>query len=195
MACPCVVKADVAGVVHKTEEGAVRLGITDAESAADVYREFQRRFGDRLDGVVVQSQVPAGLELRVEAIRDRAFGPFVVVGAGGVESDVRDDRAVLVAPVTAAEAREALEGLHLAPLFHGFRGRPVLPVDSVVELVTTVAALIAAVPEIQRLRLNPVIVGPSSAVAVDALVGLSAPLAPIAPARALRGPIGALPFV
>ncbi len=133
----CVLKADVAGVLHKTEEGAVRLGVADVDSAADVYREFERLFGERLNGVVVQSQVPAGLELSVGATRDPAFGPFVAVGAGGVEAEVRADRAVLVAPVTAAEARDAVEGLHLAPLFHGFRGRPELPVEAVVELVTT----------------------------------------------------------
>ena len=87
LAGPCVVKADIAGVVHKTEEGAVRLGIADVDAAAAVYREFERRFGDRLDGVVVQAQVPAGLELRSEATRDPALGPFVVVGAGGVEAE------------------------------------------------------------------------------------------------------------
>ena len=100
---------------------------------------------------------------------------------------------MLVAPISAAEARDAVEGLHLAPLFHGFRGRPELPVDAVVELVTRIAALIAAVPEIQQLDLNPVIVGPSGCVTVDAWIGLSTPPSPIMPARALRGPVAALP--
>ena len=183
----CVVKAEIAGVVYKSEEGAVRLGIADAASAVEVYGEFAQRFGSRLAGVVVQQQVPPGLELAVGAIRDPALGPFVIVGAGGVEAEVRADRAVLVAPISAAEARDAVEGLHLAPLFHGFRGRPELPVGAVVELVTAVAALIAAAPEIQQVDLNPVIVGTSGCVTVDASIGLSAPSSPIRPVR-LRSP-------
>ena len=118
--------------------------------------------------MIVQTQVPAGLELLVGATRDSAFGPFVVVGAGGVEAELRADRAVLVAPISAAEAREAIEGLHLAPLFHGFRGRPALPVEAVVDLVTTIATLVAAVPEVEQLDLNPIIVSPTGCVAVDA---------------------------
>jgi hypothetical protein len=189
---PCVVKADLAGAFSKSDEGAVRLGITDVDTAASAYRDFTQRFGDRLDGVVVQSQVAAGLELQVAATRDPAFGPFVVVGAGGVEAEVRADRAVLVAPITAAEARDAVAGLHLAPLFDGFRDRPALARDAVVELVTRVATLIAAVPEIHQLDLNPVIVGTTGCVVVDARVGVSSPASPITPTRGLRGSVTTL---
>jgi hypothetical protein len=189
---PCVVKADLAGAVSKSDEGAVRLEITDVDTAANVYRDFTERFGDRLNGVVVQSQVAAGLELQVAATRDPAFGPFVVVGAGGVEAEVRADRAVLVAPITPAEARYAVAGLHLAPLFGGFRGRPALALDAVVELVTRVAMLIAAVPEIHQVDLNPVIVGTTGCVVVDARVGVSSPASPITPTRGLRGSVTTL---
>jgi acyl-CoA synthetase (NDP forming) len=128
-----------------------------------------------------------GLELLVGATRDAALGPFVVVGAGGAEADLRADRALLVAPVTPAEAAAAIEGLHLAPLLHGYGGRPSLPVDAVVEVVTRVAALVAAAPEIHQLEINPLIVRRSGCVAADASVGLSIAPPPITPVRAMRG--------
>jgi acetate---CoA ligase (ADP-forming) len=190
---PCVVKADVGGIWSKSEVGAVRLGITDGDAAAAAYRDFERSFGERLAGVVVQSQVPGGVELFVGAVHDPAFGPFVAVGAGGVDAELRADRAVLVAPVTATEARSAVERLQVAPLFHGYRGRPALSIDAVVGLVTRVAALIAAAPEIEQLDLNPVIVGPSGCVVVDGRIALSARPSPVSPIRAMRGGTRGLP--
>ena len=183
-----MIKADVAGALHKSDVGAVRLGVDEPDSAAEIYREFEHRFGDELCAVcVVQTQQAATLELLVGAIRDPAFGPLVVVGAGGVEAELRDDRVVLVAPVSRTAARRAVESLRLAPLFHGFRGRPELPVDAVVEFVHRIGLLAATIPEIQQLDLNPVLVGTDGCVAVDALIGVAAPASPVLPIRGLRG--------
>ena len=184
---PLVIKASVADIRHKTEARAVRLGIVDAAAAAHAYADLSERFDDRLDGVIVQSQVPAGLELQIVGGRDAALGPFVTVGAGGVDSELRADQSMLVAPVTAAEARAAVERLHLAPLFSGFRSRPALPIDPVVDLVTRIAALLAAVPEVRQIDLNPVIVGAPGCVPVDARIGLSRPESLVTPTRAMRG--------
>ena len=182
-----MLKADIAGVIHKSDVGAVRLGLDDSLAVSEVYKEFADRFGDRLRGVVVQAPHQSGLELLIGAIRDPAFGPFVVVGAGGVETELRDDRVMLVAPVSRAAARDAVERLRLAPLFHGFRGGPELPVDPVVDLVHRIGALAATVPEIQQLDINPVLVGVDGCVAVDASIGVAAVSAQVVPVRALRG--------
>jgi acyl-CoA synthetase (NDP forming) len=183
---PCVVKADVGGLLHKFDEGAVVLGVASAEDARDVYRRLEAQFGERLRGAIVQAQVPTGVELLIGVTRDARFGPILVVGAGGVETELRDDRTLLVAPVSTADAARAVEGLRVAPLFHGFRARPELPVAAVSELVHRVGMLVAAVPELQQLDLNPVIVGPEGCVAVDALVAVAEPPAPVTPARGLR---------
>ena len=139
-------------------------------------------------GLPVAADAPqmSGLELLVGAIRDPAFGPLVVVGAGGAEAELRDDTVVLVAPVAASAARRAVESLRLAPLFHGFQGRPELPVESVVELVQRVAMLVSAVAEIQQLDINPVLVTPDGCVAVEARVGVAVPRSAVAPVRGLR---------
>lgn len=183
---PCVVKADVALMLHKSEAGAVRLGIGDAIAATDAYAAFGDLFGERLRGALVQRQQPGQVELLVGALRDPAFGPFVVVGAGGVETELRDDRVTLVAPVSKSAARDAVESLQLAPLFHGFRGRRELPVDPVVDLIHRIGVLAASIPEIQQLDINPVLVGPDGCTAVDALIGVAAPPSQVVPVRAMR---------
>ena len=191
---PCVVKADAAEVLHESDAGAVRLGSGDPTAAAETYRDFERRFGNGLRGVVVQAQQVAALELLVGVTRDPAFGPLVVVGAGGVEAELRDDRVVLIAPVSRSAARRAVESLRLAPLFHGFRGRAELPVDPVVDLIHRIGMLAATVTEIQRLDLNPVLVTQEGCAAADARIGVAAALSAVGPVRGLRGhPVGSPP--
>ena len=152
-----MIKAEVTAALHKSDVDAVRLGIGDAATAVEQYRQFEQRFGRSLRGVLVQSQQAAALELLIGALRDPTFGPLIVVGAGGLEAELRDDRVVLVAPVSRTAARRAIESLRLAPLFHGFHGRPELPVDDVVEFVHRLGLLAATTPEIQQLDLNPVV--------------------------------------
>ena len=123
-------------------------------------------------GVEIADRGRPGIELLVGATRDPALGPFVVVAAGGVDAELRADRAVLVAPIGPVEARAAIERLRLAPLLQGSRGRPAVSVDAVVELVTRIGSLAATVPEIEQLDFNPVVAGPSGCVAVDAGVAL-----------------------
>ncbi len=182
-----VLKADVSGESRKSAADAVRLGIGDASAAAKTYQEFAERFGSALRGVVVQSQQAAAVELLVGAVRDPAFGPLVVVGAGGVDAELRDDRVVLVAPVSRTAARRAIDTLRLAPLLHGGGSRPVLDIAAVVDLVHRVSLLAATTPEVEQLDLDPVLVGTSGCVAVDAVVAISAPATTITPARGLRG--------
>ena len=99
---------------------------------------------------------------------------------------MRGDEVVLVAPVSRSAARRAVESLRLAPLFHGFHGRSEIPVDPVVELVHRLGMLAAAVPEIRRLELNPVLVSQDGCVAVDAVIGVAASTFVAGPMRGLR---------
>ena len=179
---------------------------TDATSFIAARRVASRHAGGRtdvtwMDGrasleLLAAADVPvvagtpdtSGLELMVGAIRDPAFGPLVVVGAGGAEAELRDDTVVLVAPVAASAARRApSRASGWRRLFHGFQGRPELPVESVVELVQRVAMLVRTVAEIQQLDINPVLVTPDGCVAVDARIGVAAPQSAVAPVRGLRG--------
>ena len=148
------------------------------------------RFGSRLRGALVQAQAAPGLELLVGVARHPGFGPVVLVGAGGTEAELRNDLAVLVAPVSTAAATRAINRLRLAPLLHGYRGRPVLPVDRVADLVHRVSLLAIAVPELDQLDLNPVIVDPAGCVVVDARVAVVDDVTPVKPLRGMRGHVG-----
>ena len=166
---PCVVKADVAGAVLKTDEGAVRLGITDVDTAASVYREFTERFGDRLDGVVVQSQVAAGLELSgrrhagsgVRALRRRRCRRRGGRGPGRSRRARRSDHRRR----SSRRGRRVASRTAVRRLPRPTRAGPSTRWSS---WSLVIATLIAAVPEIHHVDLNPVIVGTTGCVVVDA---------------------------
>jgi acetate---CoA ligase (ADP-forming) len=127
---------------------------------------------------------PAGAELIVGVVGDPRFGPLVAVGAGGATAELIGDVQVRLAPVGPREAAAMLRELRTFPLLDGFRGASHADVGAVEDIITRVAALAAAHPEIAELDCNPVIAGPNGAVIVDARIRLAP-----APARA---PAGAL---
>jgi acetate---CoA ligase (ADP-forming) len=180
------VKAIGPGLLHKSDVGAVRLGLTaaGAERAALEMDSSLSAAGMAPEGFLVQRMAPAGAELIVGVVGDPRFGPLVAVGAGGTTAELIGDVQVRLAPVGPREAAAMLRELRTFPLLDGFRGAPRADVGAVVEVVTRVAALAAAHPEIAELDCNPVVVGPDGAVIVDARIRLAA-----APARA---PVGAL---
>lgn len=183
---PCVLKADVVGVVHKSDASAVVLGVTSAAMVRRVVADFQHRFGTRLQHVVVQRQSDPGVEMLIGAVRDPAVGPLVVVAAGGTEAELLGDRSVLLAPVTPASARSAVERLRMFPLLCGFRGRPVVPLDPLVDIMSRIGLLMATVPEILELDLNPVIATPAGCVTVDARIAIAPHV--VQPIRSMRQP-------
>jgi hypothetical protein len=182
---PCVVKAIVQDVVHKSDVGAVVTGVTTRTAAAAAYRSLVRRFGTAMSGAIVQHQAEPGLELLVGIVRDERFGPMVVVAAGGTNAEILADRVVLVPPVTSSAARRGLDQLRLAPLLHGYRGRARLDVDGVVHAITRLSVLGVAVPEITELDVNPLIVGPTGVTAVDVRIRVAAPPIASPPLRGL----------
>jgi acetate---CoA ligase (ADP-forming) len=98
------------------------------------------------------------------------FGPAVLVGFGGILAEVLDDVAVLLAPVGRAEVVDRLWALRGSALLRGVRGSGAVDVDAVAAVVVAVGDLLVADPGIEEIDLNPVIAGPTGALAVDALV-------------------------
>src|SRR5262249_40079675 len=121
---PFAVKVDAEGLLHKSDVGGVLLGVpADGVPAAfAAVTAAARTAGVVPRGAVVATMVDAGVELLVGSRWDEQFGPLVVVGAGGVMSEVWSDVRVELAPVTLAQAREMLESLTIGPLLRGFRG-------------------------------------------------------------------------
>jgi acetyltransferase len=162
--------------VHKSDAGGVHLGLGDRDAvlaAAQALLEL-----DPSARVLVQPMA-TGTELVVGALRDPALGPVVMVGFGGVLVEVLGDVAFRLAPVDHAEARAAIASLRGFRLLTGVRGRPAADLEALAATVVAASQLIAAVPEVEELDLNPVLAGPAGAVAVDVrIVGATAPPAP-----------------
>ena len=120
-------------------------------------------------------------------VRDPSLGPLVMVAAGGVATDVWDDRAFLLPPISSADAARAVSSLRIAPLLSGFRGAPAGDLTGLEALVVALGRLALDVPEIAELDLNPVVVGPSGCAVIDVKVRLATPVGPDAAApRQLR---------
>jgi hypothetical protein len=173
---PVAVKVTDPGVVHKTELGLVRTGLRTRAQVRDAYRDFRAAVGHTPE-VLVQPMA-SGTEVALGLVRDPSLGPLVMVASGGVATDVWDDRAFLVPPVTAPEARHAVESLRIARILAGFRGAPAGDVAGLAALVTALGRLAVDVPELAELDLNPVMVGPDGCVVVDAKVRLATPVGP-----------------
>jgi acyl-CoA synthetase (NDP forming) len=111
-----------------------------------------------------------GVELIVGSVRDPKFGAVVMVGLGGIFTEVLGDTACAIAPISADAARGLLLSLQGAPLLLGVRGRSPVDLDALADLVARVSHLAAAHPELVELELNPVLAGPSGVLALDARV-------------------------
>ena len=175
---PVALKAVAPGLVHKSDAGAVRLGLDGPTAVTRAAREMSARLaaaGTPVEGFHVQQMAPPGTELIVGAVRDPAFGPLVACGAGGVAVELLGDVQVRLAPLGPRAADGMLQGLKTFPLLNGYRGRTPADLDAVRELVLRVGALAAAHPAVAELDLNPVIATPEGALVVDARVRLEAP--------------------
>jgi len=174
---PVVLKADVPGLVHKTDAGGVEL---DLRTEADVRAAYQRLaslFGRKLHAVLVQPMIGDGTEVIVGVADDHLFGPLVVFGLGGVATEVLADHAARLTPLTDLDADTLIRSIKAAPLLLGHRGSPPADLKALRGLLLRVSRLADDLPEITDLDLNPVIARPDGVFVVDARVK-AAPYAP-----------------
>jgi acyl-CoA synthetase (NDP forming) len=175
---PVVVKGCSADVVHKSELGLVRLGLQDAGQVRAAFAQVQQALsanGAHFDGAIVAKMAHGRREMMIGARVDPVFGPVVVVGDGGKYVEALPDVHLLIPPFTAAEVRQALQRLRIAPLFAGVRGEPALDVEAFMAAVLAVGRLMLdARAGVVNLDLNPVLVGAEGegCVALDAVVYL-----------------------
>ncbi|GAA1478850.1 acetate--CoA ligase family protein [Nocardioides aestuarii] len=168
---PVVLKAT--GRVHKSDGGGVVLGLADRTEVLAAHADLVDRLAPPSVSVEAMADTSGGTELIVGAVRDPRFGPVVMVGLGGVLTEVLDDTRCALAPVGAAAARDLLLSLQGAPVLLGARGRPPVDLDALAELVARVSLVATAHPELAELELNPVLARPDGVVALDARVVLA----------------------
>ncbi|WP_327256600.1 acetate--CoA ligase family protein [Streptomyces sp. NBC_01244] len=163
---PYVLKA--LHLLHKSDAGGVALRLTDRDALLAAYRDMRARFGAGSYSVEAMADLSDGIELIVGVNRDPRFGPVAMVGLGGVLTETLRDVAFALAPVPARRAEELLRGLRSAALLAGVRGRPAVDVAAAAAAIERITTVAAAHPEIAELEVNPLLVRPDGALALDA---------------------------
>lgn len=177
---PVVLKTAAPQVLHKTDVGGVRVDLRNAAAVRVAYTAIREATGD--PRVVVQPMAAGGVEMVAGIVRDPLFGPVVMLGTGGILTDLLADRAWRGVPLTDRDAAEMVTSLRGAALLAGFRGAPPADVSALLDVLHRVALMADRVPEIAELDLNPIIVGTTGAVAVDIRMRLAPAGLPLNPA-------------
>jgi len=178
---PVALKILSPDLTHKTDVGGVALGLDTADEVREAARAMLARVrrhqpAARIEGFTVQAMARRdhAQELIVGATVDRVFGPILLFGQGGTAVEVLADRAVALPPLNAPLARAMVERTRVARLLKGWRDTPAADLDAVVATLLAVAQLLADVPELAELDINPLIVNHQGVLALDARIRLSA---------------------
>jgi acetate---CoA ligase (ADP-forming) len=171
---PVALKASGPEIVHKSELGAVKIGIGDTSALRARWRELHAQLGDRMTVGLVQPMIQDGVEMMIGVTQDPTFGHVVVCGTGGTLVELFSDAAVRLHPLTDLDASEMIDSLKGRALLRGYRGS--VPVDehALADALLRISALVQACPEIVELDLNPVKVRVDGLSAVDVRIRLRA---------------------
>jgi acetate---CoA ligase (ADP-forming) len=174
---PVVLKAQAAALTHKTEAGGVALNLADEAALGAAWdrmmANIKRAAPDVvLDGALVETMCPRGVELMVGAKRDPGWGTVLLLGLGGIWVEALGDVQLLPGSADAAQVREAIGKLRSARLLAGLRGAPAADIEAVVQAVLAIGALMQGAPEIAEIDVNPLMVHAAGqgATALDALI-------------------------
>jgi acyl-CoA synthetase (NDP forming) len=173
---PLVMKIDSPDIPHKTDMGGVKLGIAGEEDALAAFREILENARvykpqARVRGILMQQMLPKGTEMILGINRDPQFGPMVLVGLGGIYTEVFRDAALYPAPLNKKEAMEMIQSLKAYKILKGYRGSHPLDVEALADMVVKVGDLaVEHCEEIKELDMNPVFLYEKDAYAADALI-------------------------
>jgi acyl-CoA synthetase (NDP forming) len=164
---PVVLKT-AAGLAHKLDVDGVRLDLPDAGGVRTAYEDLAQRLGC---DVIVQPYVPPGIEIALGIVGDPLLGPLLLVASGGSLVELLSQRSVALPPVDRPTAEAMIDRLPSSQLLRGHRGRPPGDLDAAVDALLAMSQLAGELGDhIEALDVNPLIVSPTGAIAVDALV-------------------------
>jgi acyl-CoA synthetase (NDP forming) len=175
MGFPVVLKISSPDVVHKSDSGGVKLGLTNAAQVGKAYSQIvssvQQTYPEaRIDGVSVQTMATPGVEVIVGMSKDAQFGPVLMFGLGGILVEVLKDVSFRIVPVTERDAREMIREIKGYPILQGYRGQEPASIAALEQLIVKVSQFVEKNPQIRELDLNPIFAYPDKAVAVDARI-------------------------
>lgn len=167
---PLVVKVLDASIIHKSEIGGIEFGVDNEERMREAFGRLARYGSGR---VLVEETVPPSIELLIGARRDPVFGPVVILGLGGTESEAWADASVRLAPLSIEEATTMPADLRAKTLLDGWRGGPAYDAYALGNAIASLGDLLVGNPSLAELEVNPLRVTPSgSLVALDAVATL-----------------------
>ncbi len=164
---PLVMKGLQPGGVHKTELGLVHLNITTPESALRVFDSLKKKMGES-GQVLMYKQVEGKIEIIAGLVRDPQFGPCVMLGIGGIMTEVFGDAVFAMTPLTHREALELIDRIRGQKLLNGFRGEPPVDREELARILVNLGNLGILCPRIREIDINPLIISKHGAIAVDA---------------------------
>lgn len=178
---PYAVKVISPAITHKTDIGGVVLNLSGPQAASGAALAMRERIEEAMPDAVISGfeieemiAMPGGRELLVGITDDPSFGPVIAVGAGGVDVELINDRALGLPPLDDSLARDMISRTRIAALLGAHRGKAAADTDSVVAVLNAVSAICVELPDIAELDINPLLVGARGAVALDARVRITA---------------------
>lgn len=172
---PVAIKIESTDILHKTEAGGVRLGLSDSTSVSEAVDEVLASAhaynpSANIDGVIVQHMAEPATELVLGIRRDPVFGPVVMVGLGGIFIEILEDVSFAAAPITPQQAEQMLNQLQGRAILEGARGKSPVDKSKLADLICKLSDFAMAHPELVELDLNPVFANGEDFVAVDWLM-------------------------
>ena len=169
---PVVLKLMSKDVMHKTDSGAVVIGLSNEQEVKETYSDFMRRFDNvEIAGVLVEKMVKKGLELIIGTSTDSTFGPVILFGVGGVLVEAIKDVVFRLCPVTKEQALDAIEEIKAKILLEGFRGQPKVNKEQLSDLLVKISQLAWENRDfIAEMDINPIIANEDGIFPVDARI-------------------------
>ncbi len=174
---PVVLKIHSPDIIHKTDVGGVALNIENEEMLRATFRNMMKSVAQnvpeaKLEGITVQKMIRSkdSVELILGIKKDPVFGTVILVGMGGITAGLFNDNRLEFPPLNEKLAMQMLKSLKIYPLLTGYRGSKRLNIEKLVEVLIRLSYLAADYPEIEELDINPLIVTPEHAIALDATI-------------------------
>lgn len=171
---PCVMKCCGGHILHKTEYGLVKKGISNLDEAFSSFDVLNAKIaGINNVGILVEEMIQSPRELMAGLMRDEQFGPCLMFGLGGIFTEVLKDTVFRVAPLSKEDAHSMLEQIRGKKILQDIRGLPATNLDKLSDLLIKLGEIGLEEKRIKEIDLNPILLDGSAPVIADALVVLA----------------------
>ncbi|TLX85499.1 MAG: acyl-CoA synthetase, partial [Thaumarchaeota archaeon] len=170
---PLVAKIVSADILHKTDVGGVKVGLNSEDEVRKAFDDMFYRLKEKFDvkGVLLEKMVPNGVELIIGLQNDSQFGPSIMVGLGGIYTEIFKDVSFRVLPITKNDALKMLESLRGKDILRGFRGSKPINMDMLCEAIVHIGTLgVDMAGKYESIDFNPVVLYPDGYFVVDAKI-------------------------